>query len=187
MTLFYSNQTCVFLLNLLCTAEIYFYQILKFQEEKWMFQLMIIQICNIRYNTKYIISVLTRLWNLQDNFIKISSGHSFIINLMFIKFFKAIWEIGGQMSWDLCRIESLIMNQMDFKNTTSLFFLVMYTTLQWTSRNVLYNCKLKLQNKILSKIIYICRPYTIFGQQYKIHFFFKYFIHYIIYYFSLHT
>ena len=34
------------------------------------------------------------------SFIKIPSGHSLIIKLIFIKFFRTIWEIGGQMSWD---------------------------------------------------------------------------------------
>ena len=41
------------------------------------------------------------------SFIKISSGHSLIIKLIFIKFFRTIWEIGGQMSWDQCLAESL--------------------------------------------------------------------------------
>jgi hypothetical protein len=39
--------------------------------------------------------------------IKISSGHSFIIKLISIKFFRSIWEIDGQMSWDGCLTESL--------------------------------------------------------------------------------
>jgi hypothetical protein len=34
------------------------------------------------------------------SFIKISSGQSLIIKLIFIKFFKTVWEIYGQMSWD---------------------------------------------------------------------------------------
>ena len=42
------------------------------------------------------------------SFIKISSGHSLIIKLIFIKFFRTIGEIGGQMSWDQCIAESLI-------------------------------------------------------------------------------
>jgi len=42
------------------------------------------------------------------SFIKISSGHSLIIKLIFIKFFRTIWEIGGQMSWDWCLAESLL-------------------------------------------------------------------------------
>jgi len=41
------------------------------------------------------------------SFIKISTGHSLIIKLIFIKFFRTIWEIGGQMSWDQCLAESL--------------------------------------------------------------------------------
>jgi hypothetical protein len=32
--------------------------------------------------------------------IKISTEHSLIIKLIIIKFFRTIWEIGGQMSWD---------------------------------------------------------------------------------------
>ena len=34
------------------------------------------------------------------SFIKISSGQSLIIKLIFIKFFKTVWETYGQMSWD---------------------------------------------------------------------------------------
>jgi len=41
------------------------------------------------------------------SFIKISSGHSLIIKLIFIKFLRTIWEIGGQMSWHRCLAESL--------------------------------------------------------------------------------
>ena len=43
-----------------------------------------------------------------SSFTKISSGHSLIIELIFIKFFRKIWEIGGQMSWYWCLAESLI-------------------------------------------------------------------------------
>ena len=42
------------------------------------------------------------------SFIKISSGHSLMIKLIFIKFFRIIWEIGGQMSWDQHLAESLL-------------------------------------------------------------------------------
>jgi hypothetical protein len=42
------------------------------------------------------------------SFIKISSGHSVIIKIILIKFFRTIWEIGGKMSWDRCQAESLI-------------------------------------------------------------------------------
>ena len=41
------------------------------------------------------------------SFIKISSGHFFIIKIIIIKFFRIIWEIGGQTSWDRCLAESL--------------------------------------------------------------------------------
>jgi hypothetical protein len=41
------------------------------------------------------------------SFINISSWHSLINKLIFIKFFRTIWEIGGQMSWDRCLAESL--------------------------------------------------------------------------------
>jgi hypothetical protein len=41
------------------------------------------------------------------SFIKISSGHSLIVKLIFIKFFRTIWEIGGQMSCDRCLAELL--------------------------------------------------------------------------------
>jgi hypothetical protein len=41
------------------------------------------------------------------SFIKISSGHYLIIKLIFIKFFRTIWEIGEQMSWNWCLAESL--------------------------------------------------------------------------------
>jgi hypothetical protein len=41
------------------------------------------------------------------SFIKISSEHSWIIKLIFIKFFRTIWKIGGQMSWNRCLAESL--------------------------------------------------------------------------------
>jgi hypothetical protein len=40
--------------------------------------------------------------------IQISSGHSLIIKVIFIKFYRTIWEIGGQMSWDWCLAESSI-------------------------------------------------------------------------------
>jgi hypothetical protein len=51
-----------------------------------------------KFSINYIISVSARLWNLHiASFIKISSGHSLIIKLIFIKFFRTIWEIGGQM------------------------------------------------------------------------------------------
>ena len=54
-------------------------------------------------------SVSARLWNLQDNcqFYQKCSGHSLIIKLIFIMFFRTYWEIGGQMSWDRCLAESL--------------------------------------------------------------------------------
>ena len=42
------------------------------------------------------------------SFIKISSGQSLIIKLIFIKFFKTVWEIYGQMSWDRCLAEALV-------------------------------------------------------------------------------
>ena len=42
------------------------------------------------------------------SFIKISSGHFLIIKLIFIKFFRTIWEIGRQMSWEWCLAESLL-------------------------------------------------------------------------------
>jgi hypothetical protein len=45
------------------------------------------------------------------SFIKISSGHSLIIKLIFIKFFRTIWKIGGQMSWDQCLAESMYIRQ----------------------------------------------------------------------------
>ena len=41
------------------------------------------------------------------SFIKISSGHSLIIKLIFIKFFRTISEIGGQISWNQHLAESL--------------------------------------------------------------------------------
>jgi hypothetical protein len=41
------------------------------------------------------------------SFIKMSSWHSLKIKLIFIKFFRTIWEIGGQMSWDWWLAESL--------------------------------------------------------------------------------
>ena len=43
------------------------------------------------------------------SFMKISSGHSLIIKLIFIKIFRTMWEIGGQMSWDWCLAQSLDM------------------------------------------------------------------------------
>jgi hypothetical protein len=43
------------------------------------------------------------------SFVKISSGRSLIIKLIFIKFFKTILEIGGKMSRDQCLAESLHM------------------------------------------------------------------------------
>jgi len=42
------------------------------------------------------------------SFIKISSSHSLINKLIFIKFFGTIWEIGGQMSRDPCLAESCV-------------------------------------------------------------------------------
>jgi hypothetical protein len=41
------------------------------------------------------------------SFIKISSGHSLIIKLFFIKFFRTIREISGQMSGGRCLAESI--------------------------------------------------------------------------------
>ena len=48
------------------------------------------------------------------SFLQISSGHSLIIKLIFIKFCRAIWEIPvyGQMTWDRCLAESLHFNKI---------------------------------------------------------------------------
>ena len=43
------------------------------------------------------------------SFMKISSGHILIIKLIFIKFFRTMWEIGEQMSWDWYLAELLDM------------------------------------------------------------------------------
>ena len=49
-------------------------------------------------------------WNLQDNcqFYKNIFRTFFIIKLIFIKFFRRIWEIGWQMFGDQCLAESLL-------------------------------------------------------------------------------
>jgi hypothetical protein len=47
----------------------------------------------------FICSVSARLWNIQYNcqfYPKKKLGHSIIIKQIFIKFFRTIWEIGGQ-------------------------------------------------------------------------------------------
>jgi len=57
-------------------------------------------------NTLFILSVFQvdfEIFRISASFIKIS----LIIKLIFIKFFRTIWEIGGQMSWDRCLAESL--------------------------------------------------------------------------------
>ena len=57
----------------------------------------------------YKIRVSARLWNLQDNsqFYQ-NFFRTFFNNCSnFIKFFRTIWEIGGQMSWDRFLTESL--------------------------------------------------------------------------------
>ena len=65
------------------------------------------------------------------SFIKISSGHSLIIKLIFIKFFRTIWEIGEQMSRDQCLAESLLLYKWYLIFTR--FSLIYYNSIQWTS------------------------------------------------------
>ena len=54
-------------------------------------------------------SVSARPWNLQDNcqFYQVFFRPFLNNKLIFVKFFRTIWEIGGPMSWDRCLTESL--------------------------------------------------------------------------------
>ena len=61
------------------------------------------------------------------SFIKISSGHSLIIKLIFIKFFRTSWEIGGQMSRDQCLAESLNISEL----LKLLIWYVLFLYFQW--------------------------------------------------------
>jgi hypothetical protein len=53
------------------------------------------------------------------SFVKISSGHSLIIKLIFIKFFRTIWKLGGQMSRDWCLADNRFLFKycINFKTT----------------------------------------------------------------------
>ena len=59
------------------------------------------------YNELEVFQLDYEIFRTIANFIKISVGHSLLISLIFIKFFRTIGEIGGQMSWDHCLAESL--------------------------------------------------------------------------------
>ena len=61
------------------------------------------------------------------SFIKISSGHSLIIKLIFIKFFRTSWEIGGQMFWDWCLADSLNISEL----LKLLIWYVLFLYFQW--------------------------------------------------------